>query len=127
MKDVLKEYVLTFDFSDTSLDAAVRIFLESFLLPGEAQSIDAIMESFAERWYSQNTDKMKHQDTAFILAFSIVMLNTDQHNPSIKPEKKMKVEDYIKMNRGIDQGGANVDPELLTGIYHSIRWAGPEC
>eukprot|EP01050_Picozoa_sp_SAG11_P046917 SAG11_NODE_24259_length_376_cov_0.563177_1_plen_31_part_10 len=31
----------------------------------------------------------------------------------------MKVEDYIKMNRGIDQGGANVDPEILSGIYYS--------
>eukprot|EP01051_Picozoa_sp_SAG22_P007573 SAG22_NODE_537_length_9361_cov_53.700821_10_plen_72_part_00 len=31
-KDVLKEYVLTFDFGATELAEAVRIFLESFLV-----------------------------------------------------------------------------------------------
>jgi len=31
----------------------------------------------------------------YVLAFSIIMLNTDLHSPNIKPEKKMKKEEYV--------------------------------
>lgn len=49
------------------------------------------------------------------------MLNTDLHNPNIKPERKMTEQQYIKMNRGIDEGGADVDRGVLVGIYNSIK------
>ena len=120
-KKVLKEFVQTFDFTGTTLNEALRVFLCSFRLPGEAQQVDLIMETFAGRWYEGNSEKMKHQDTAFIVAFSIIMLNTDLHNDNIKPERKMTVEQYINMNRGIDVGGANVPEELLRGIYDDIK------
>ena len=102
---VLKEFVKTFDFTGTPLDEALRVFLVTFRLPGEAQQIDAFMCSFANRWYNGNSEKMKHEDTAYVVAFSIIMLNTDLYNDSIKPDKKMTVEQYISMNRGIDVGG----------------------
>jgi hypothetical protein len=47
----LKEFVKTFDFTGTTLDDALRDFLVTFRLPGEAQQIDAFMCSFANRWY----------------------------------------------------------------------------
>ena len=53
--------------------------------------------------------KLHSPDTIFILAFAIILLNTDLHTPSLKPEKRMKAEDFIKNLRGID-GGADVDP-----------------
>ena len=62
-RQVLKAFVDTFDWSGTPLDTAVRDFLVAFRLPGEAQQIDLIMETFAARWYSGNTDKIKTQDT----------------------------------------------------------------
>ncbi|CAI9115479.1 OLC1v1016384C1 [Oldenlandia corymbosa var. corymbosa] len=36
---VLNEFARTFDFQDTKLDTALRLFLESFQLPGESQKI----------------------------------------------------------------------------------------
>jgi IQ motif/SEC7 domain-containing protein len=42
----------------------------------------------------------KNTDTIFLLAFAIIMLNTDLHNTSIKPERRMKPEDFIKNLRG---------------------------
>ena len=68
-----------------------------------------------------NPEKMKHEDTAYVVAFSIIMLNTDLHNDNIKPDRKMTEQQYISMNRGIDVGGANVPEELLRGIYHNIK------
>jgi hypothetical protein len=40
---VLEEFTQTFDFDGLSFDAGLRIFLESFKLPGEAQKIDRII------------------------------------------------------------------------------------
>lgn len=40
-------------------------------------------------------------DTIFILAFAIVLLNTDMYSPNIKPERKMLLEDFIRNLRGV--------------------------
>ena len=69
-------------------DDAIRHYLAGFRLPGEAQKIDRIMEKFAERFVGQNPKVFGSADVAFILAFSIIMLNTDLHNPSLKEERR---------------------------------------
>lgn len=79
---VLKAYVSKFDFSAHTFDESFRSFLEEFRLPGEAQCIDRIMETFAAEVYRQCPHlPFKNEDAAFILAFSLIMLNTDLHNP----------------------------------------------
>lgn len=45
-REVLKEYVKTFDFTKQKLLDDLRMFLECFRLPGEAQQIDAIVQVF---------------------------------------------------------------------------------
>jgi len=37
-----------------------------------------------------------------------------------QPEKRMKLEDFVRNLRQID-GGHDLDPELLSGIYERIR------
>jgi len=44
------------------------------------------------------------------LSFAIIMLNTSLHNPSVKD--KPSVEQFIQMNRGINNGG-DLPRELL--------------
>lgn len=39
-------------------------------------------------------------DTIFILAFAIILLNTDMYSPNIKPDRKMLLEDFIRNLRG---------------------------
>lgn len=43
-KEVLVEYVKSFDFHGIGVLEALRMFLESFRLPGESQQIDRIIE-----------------------------------------------------------------------------------
>ena len=43
-KEVLREFIHSFDFSQTDVLGALRMFLESFRLPGESQQIDRIIE-----------------------------------------------------------------------------------
>jgi brefeldin A-resistance guanine nucleotide exchange factor 1 len=43
--------VRSFDFAGLRIDESLRIFLESFRLPGEAPLISLILEYFAEHWH----------------------------------------------------------------------------
>jgi brefeldin A-inhibited guanine nucleotide-exchange protein len=79
------------------------------------------MEKFAERYTLQNDDVFPSADTAFILAFAVIMLQTDLHNPNIKPEKKLTQEGFVKMNKGISVDGGDLPAEFLIDIYQSIK------
>eukprot|EP00804_Cyclotella_cryptica_P009255 CCRYP_016755-RC/>CCRYP_016755-RC protein AED:0.22 eAED:0.22 QI:0/0.36/0.16/1/0.36/0.16/12/38/1705 len=118
---VLYHYVDLMNFEGLMFDDAIRLFLSGFRLPGEAQKIDRIMEKFAERFTRQNADVFPSADTAFILAFSVIMLNTDLHNPSIKPERRMTLESFIRNNRGISVDGGDLPEEFLSGIFNRIK------
>lgn len=68
-----------------------RSFLSGFRLPGEAQKIDRLMEKFAQRYVSCNPEAFKSADVAYVLAYSVIMLNTDAHNPQVKNKMSKQV------------------------------------
>jgi len=47
-------YVDQMDFKQKDFVTALRLFLEGFRLPGEAQKIDRLMEKFASRYCECN-------------------------------------------------------------------------
>lgn len=49
------------------------------------------------------------------------MLNTDLHNPSIKPERRMTVESFIRNNSGIGENGSDLPEDFLVGIFDRIK------
>ncbi|KAK9689601.1 hypothetical protein RND81_09G070700 [Saponaria officinalis] len=108
---------LTFDFQDMNLDTALRFCLETFILPGESQKIQRVMEAFSERYYEQSSHVLVDKDAAFILAYSLIMLNTNLHNVQVK--KKLTEEDFIRNNRRINKG-EDLPREYLLELYHSI-------
>lgn len=114
---VLHEFAQTFDFQEMNLDTALRLFLETFRLPGESQKIQRVLEAFSDRYYEQSPQSFANKDTALLLSYSIIMLNTDQHNMQVK--KKMTEDDFIKNNRNIN-GGSDLPREMLSELYHSI-------
>ncbi|KAJ4964654.1 hypothetical protein NE237_016503 [Protea cynaroides] len=114
---VLHEFAGTFDFEDMNLDTALRLFLETFRLPGESQKIQRVLEAFSERYYEQSPLILANKDAALLLSYSLIMLNTDQHNVQVK--KKMTEEDFIRNNRHIN-GGNDLPREFLSELYHSI-------
>jgi hypothetical protein len=42
------------------------------------------MEKFAERYVKCNPASFKSADVAYVLAYSVIMLNTDAHNPQVR-------------------------------------------
>jgi hypothetical protein len=57
---------------------------QGFRLPGESQKIDRLMEKFADRYCENNPDVFATADTAYTLAFSVIMLNTDLHSAQVR-------------------------------------------
>lgn len=114
---VLHEFAWTFDFHEMNLDTALRLFLETFRLPGESQKIQRVLEAFSERYYEQSPQILANKDAALLLSYSLIMLNTDQHNVQVK--KKMTEEDFIRNNRLINDG-SDLPREFLSELYHSI-------
>uniref|UniRef100_A0A8C6K9B0 Cytohesin 4b n=1 Tax=Nothobranchius furzeri TaxID=105023 RepID=A0A8C6K9B0_NOTFU len=116
--DTLKVFVELHEFADLNLVQALRQFLWSFRLPGEAQKIDRMMEAFATRYCECNTHVFQSADTCYILSFAIIMLNTSLHNPNVKD--KTNLDRFISMNRGINNG-EDLPNDLLSKLYESIR------
>jgi len=103
-------FVDQMDFTGLDFLGSLRKFLNHFRLPGEAQKIDRFMLKFAERFLNNNPGVFANADTAYVLAYSVIMLNVDQHNPQVK--KRMNKAEFIKNNRGINN---NADlPEEVT-------------
>ncbi|XP_068193908.1 cytohesin-4-like isoform X1 [Antennarius striatus] len=116
--EILKAFVGLHEFSDLNLVQALRQFLWSFRLPGEAQKIDRMMEAFATRYCDCNPGVFQSADTCYILSFAVIMLNTSLHNPNVKD--KPSLQRFVSMNRGINHG-EDLPAELLTKLYTSIR------
>ncbi|XP_027087520.2 brefeldin A-inhibited guanine nucleotide-exchange protein 1-like isoform X2 [Coffea arabica] len=114
---VMHAYVDSFDLEGMDFGEAIRFFLRGFRLPGEAQKIDRIMEKFAERYCKCSPNSFTSADTAYVLAYSVIMLNTDAHNTTVKD--KMTKADFIRNNRGID-GGKDLPEEYLGKLYDQI-------
>ncbi|XP_020576341.1 brefeldin A-inhibited guanine nucleotide-exchange protein 2-like [Phalaenopsis equestris] len=114
---VMHAYVDTFDFHGMEIDEAIRAFLHGFRLPGEAQKIDRIMEKFAEHYCKCNPNTFTSAGTAYVLAYSILLLNIDAHNPMVK--HKMSADNFIRNSRGID-GGKDLPEEYLKSLYERI-------
>lgn len=80
----MSAYIDQMDFSGKEIVAALRHFLEGFRLPGEAQKIDRLMEKFASRYFENNPGGVfASADTAYVLAYSIIMLTTDLHSQQV--------------------------------------------
>ncbi|CAI9767436.1 unnamed protein product [Fraxinus pennsylvanica] len=114
---VMRAYVDSMNFSGMKFDVAIREFVKGFLLPGEAQKIDRIMEKFAERYCAVNPGLFKNADTAYFLAYAVIMLNTDAHNPMVWP--KMTESEFVRINTR-DDAEECAPKELLEEIYDSI-------
>lgn len=135
-KEALEAFTAQMDFKDQSFTASLRKFLKAFKLPGEAQKIDRLVDSFSATFCRQNPEvNIASTDSAYILAFQVIMLNTDLHNPSVA--KKMDINSFKKNLEGTNyktdargkmvkdaQGKeikGNFDDNFLKGIYAEIK------
>ena len=115
---IFHEFVQLFEYKGLGLVDAIRLFLTSFRLPGEGQTVDRMMQKFAEKFYKDNPTDFEGADTVYVLSFAIIMLQTDLHNPSVK--NKMPLTQFVIMNSGINNG-KDLDHGYLEEIYNIVK------
>lgn len=118
---LLEAFIDLFDFSGKRVDEALRDLLNSFRLPGESPLIERIVTVFSEKYCANTTPEgIANKDAVLVLSYAIIMLNTDQHNPSVKDQKRMTYNDFAKNLRGVN-GNQDFAPGYLQDIYDSIK------
>ncbi|XP_038222593.1 Golgi-specific brefeldin A-resistance guanine nucleotide exchange factor 1 [Zerene cesonia] len=118
---VLSAFANSFDYSRLRIEQALRLYLETFRLPGEAPLIFLVMEKFAERWHTTNGCPFANTDAAFRLAYAVIMLNMDQHNHNAKKlNVPMTVDDFVRNLRGCN-GSGDFPTDMLKEIFYSIK------
>ena len=112
----LKYFGESFDFKNVHIVQALRIFLSTFQLPPEGQKIDRVIESFSTKYYNDNSHLFKNENCSFYLAYAIMILQTDLHNPKLK--ERMSVESFVKLFEEKDYD--TLSKEYLEDIYKQI-------
>ena len=106
------------NFEDLSFEQAFREFLSKFRLPGEAQQIDRVLQSFSKWYHVANPFTLRSSEEALVLAFSSIVLNTDVNHPSVRA--KMSRDTFVRTVRGVADG-KGIPEKLLFDMYASIR------
>ncbi|KAL6565308.1 hypothetical protein OROGR_002259 [Orobanche gracilis] len=116
---VMHAYVESINFSGMKFDIAMREFLKGFRLPREARKIDSIVEKFADRknYCADNPGLFKNANSAYVLAYAIVMLNSVAHDPMMC--QKMSKGDFIHLNT-TNSVEESAPWEILEDVYDSI-------
>lgn len=112
---ILKEYCRCLNFRGLEFDKAFRVLLSRFKLPGEAQQIERILKVFSDVYYETHQDEFASADEIHVLSFSLIMLNTDAHNPM--QEKKMTKPEFVKNTSPVCP---KIPKEYLEGMYDRI-------
>ena len=108
---ILKEYSKTYNFKGYNIIQAMNLFMSTFKLMGESYNIYNFICAFASRYYEENKDiyeknklnkntnsiYFNSEEEVTTFAYSIMILNTDLHNPNVT--NKMTVEEFIKNNK----------------------------
>ncbi|XP_051120152.1 brefeldin A-inhibited guanine nucleotide-exchange protein 5-like isoform X2 [Andrographis paniculata] len=114
---VMNAYVDFLSFSGMRFDIAMHEFFKGFQPLAEALKFDRIIEKFTARYCEENPGLFKNADAAYVLAYAIIMLNADAHNPMMQP--KMSKSGFININAtGDDEESA--PRELIEEIYDSV-------
>uniref|UniRef100_H2ZA13 SEC7 domain-containing protein n=1 Tax=Ciona savignyi TaxID=51511 RepID=H2ZA13_CIOSA len=119
--EILDNFVRTFKFEGLRLDESLRLYLETFRLPGEAPVIQRLIEAFSAYWSECNHHPFMNLDAAFTLSYAIIMLNTDQHNRNVRKQNEpMTFHEFQRNTKGCN-GGQDFDQHMLEEIYTTIR------
>ncbi|KAH3762395.1 Pattern-formation protein/guanine nucleotide exchange factor [Pelomyxa schiedti] len=118
---VLKEYLQSFGLVQKPFLAAFREFIESFKLPIDSNLINRIVEAFGTEYclgVATEKNPFENADACYVLAYSCVILNVDQHRAEVKTP--MTPSEFVANNRGINNK-KDLPEEMLLEIYYDIK------
>ena len=123
-KLILEEYTKTFNFTGLDIIKAYELYVSTFTLTGEQCHIYNFICSFATKWYNDNKDQSKDSfyfrsdEEVISFAYSIMLLNTDLHNPNIT--NHITLEGFLKNNVSSNLF-KDVPNEYMVNIFNRIQ------
>jgi len=115
--ELLLAFAELMNFVGISFFPALRDYLSRFMIPDDASNMSRVIEPFAVKYVSDNPGLFPNEDALFVLAFSLLMLNTDHHQSAYLD--KMTKDQYVRNCRG-SWGGEDPPQELLEAVYDDI-------
>mmetsp|Transcript_4124 Transcript_4124/g.8586 ORF Transcript_4124/g.8586 Transcript_4124/m.8586 type:complete len:2013 (+) Transcript_4124:605-6643(+) len=131
--EIRYHYFRSSSFEGMNVEKGLRHLLTNcgFRLSGEAQRVDRIITAFVDCFWEDNAGDVAkcpfiHQDTVHLLAYAVIMLNTDLHkapnspSASSRKRKKMTQQEFVSNLLRADNC-SGIPEEYLTKIYDSIE------
>ena len=115
---ILRAYFDSFDLRVDFLEAMRRSLSGPFFMPGEAQQIQRTVNALCDSYIAQNPQVFGNQDDPYVLAFALIMLNTDMLKTNVT--KKMTEKQFIDNTLRAMQA-TELSPELLSEMYKSLK------
>ncbi|GAB1223670.1 hypothetical protein ENUP19_0158G0029 [Entamoeba nuttalli] len=118
-QQVLKACINSLDFKDKEIDEGLRMVFNLFVMGGESQVVDRVMECFGNHYFECNKERLTKMSlnavNIYQLATSVIFLSTESHNPSAKTKA---MDTFEKFKEVINSGfGLSIEENILKGIY----------
>lgn len=113
-----EEYLKFFDFTDQSVEQALRSFLKVVVLTGETQERERVLQSFSSRFQQCNPDSFSSAGSVLTLTCAVMLLNSDLHGQNVG--KPMSLAEFVSNLDGMN-GGENFNKDCLKSLYSSIK------
>ena len=115
---ILIAYFMEVDMKCNFIEAMRRSLSGPMFLPGEGQMIDRVMQTFSNCYVQQNPDKYHNPDALYVLAFALIMLNSDQHNPQVT--RRMTQKEFVS-NTKHSLNCNDISEKDLEGMFDEIH------
>ena len=114
--NILKLYMKKINFKGEYFLDSIRFLVKRMNLPKDTGLFSSIIDEFTKAYYEDNKDNknFKSSDDLYLLAFSIMGLNTMLTRKDIKNVNMIKKEDFIKMSK-------NCDKEYIGKLYDDLE------
>ncbi|XP_037548075.1 PH and SEC7 domain-containing protein 1 [Nematolebias whitei] len=113
-----EEYLKFFDFTQQTLDQALRSFLKVVVLIGESQERERVLQHFSNRFHQCNPDSYSSSGAVLALTCAVMLLNTDLHGQLVG--KAMSSAKFVSNLDGMNEG-EHFNKDLLKSLYNSIK------
>lgn len=117
---IMYAYFQTFDMHDKTFIESMRMAFSdsSITVQGEGEFVDKVISVFSEVYCLQNPNKFNSPDIAYKLAYALILLNSDLHNPKLRTH--MTCQQFIDNTRGVVSENTISDSDLID-IYKQIK------
>ena len=113
---ILKLYMKKINFKDVNFLESLRFLVKRMNFPKDSNLITIILDEFTKAYYedNKNNKNFKNSDALYILASTIMALNTMLMRKDLKKVNMIKKPDFISMN-------ADCAPEYLDKLYDDLE------